>query len=130
LIRVGINTTIEDVYQHTNNLSIFLFSLLTTLAKPIIKIRIVIVEIKLGVIRFILIFFAKVFKIMIKCAMRTEGVYGTLSSVGGRTIKITVQRSEREEPIKISDVVMKMSGIRVRGRPQSHEFIRGRLRGG
>jgi hypothetical protein len=90
LIRVGINTTIEDVYQRTNNLSIFLFSLLTTLAEPIIKIRIVIVEIKLEVIRFILIFFAKVFKIMVKGATRTEGVYGTLPSVGGRTIKITV----------------------------------------
>jgi hypothetical protein len=130
LIRVGINTTIEDVYQHTNNLSVFLFSLLTTLAEPIIKIRIVVVEIKLEVIRFILIFFAKVFKIMVKGAMRTEGVYGTLPSVGGRTIKITVQRSEGEVPIKISDVVTKMPGIRVRGRPQSHEFIRGRLRGG
>jgi hypothetical protein len=41
------------------------------------------------VIRFILIFFAKVFKIMVKGTMRTEGVYGTLLSVGGRTIKIT-----------------------------------------
>jgi hypothetical protein len=90
LIRVGINTTIEDVYQRTNNLFVFLFSLLTTLAEPIIKIRIVVVEIKLEVIRFIFIFFAKVFKIMVKGAMRTEGVYGTLSSVGGRTIKITV----------------------------------------
>jgi hypothetical protein len=90
LIRIGINTTIEDVYQRTNNLSIFLFSLLTTLAEPIIKIRIIVVEIKLEVIRFILIFFAKVFKVMIKGAMRTEGVYGTLPSVGGRTIKITV----------------------------------------
>jgi hypothetical protein len=130
LIRVGINTTIEDVYQHTNNLSVFLFSLLTTLAEPIIKIRIVVVEIKLEVIRFILIFFAKVFKIMVKRAMRTEGVYGTLSSVSGRTIMITVQRSEGEVPIKISDVVTKMSGIRVRGCPQSHKFIWGRLRGG
>jgi hypothetical protein len=63
LIRVGINTTIEDVYQHTNNLSVFLFSLLTTLAEPIIKIRIVVVEIKLEVIRFILIFFAKVLRL-------------------------------------------------------------------
>jgi hypothetical protein len=90
LIRVRINTTIEDVYQCTNDLSVFLFSLLTTLAEPIIKIRIVVVEIKLEVIRFILIFFAKVFKIMVKGAMCTEGVYGTLSSVGGRTIKITV----------------------------------------
>jgi 2-C-methyl-D-erythritol 4-phosphate cytidylyltransferase len=85
------NTTIEDVYQSTNNLSVFLFNLLTTLAdKPIIKIRIVVVEIKLEVIRFILIFFAKVFKIMVKGVMRTESVYGTLPSVGGRTIKITV----------------------------------------
>jgi hypothetical protein len=90
LIRVGINTTIEDVYQCTNNLSAFLFSLLTTLAEPIIKFRIVVVEIKLGVIRFILILFAKVFKIMVKGAMRMEGVYRTLPSVGGRTIKITV----------------------------------------
>jgi hypothetical protein len=70
-----------------NNLSVFLFGLLTTLAEPIIKIRIVVIEIKLEVIRF---FFAKVFKIMVKGAMCTEGVYGTLSSVGGRTIKITV----------------------------------------
>jgi 2-C-methyl-D-erythritol 4-phosphate cytidylyltransferase len=85
------NTTIEDVYQSTNNLSVFLFNLLTTLAdKPIIKIRIVVVEIKLEVIRVILIFFAKVFKIMVKGTMRTESVYGTLPSVGGRTIKITV----------------------------------------
>jgi hypothetical protein len=90
LIRVGINTTIEDFYQRTNNISVFLFSPLTTLAEPIIKIRIVVVEIKLEVIRFILIFFAKVFKIMVKGPMRTEGVYGTLPSVGGRTIKITV----------------------------------------
>jgi hypothetical protein len=90
LIRVGINTTIEDVYQCTNNLSVVLFSLLTTLAKPIIKIRIVVVEIKLELIRFILIFFAEVFKIMVKGAMRMEGVYGTLLSVGGRTIKIIV----------------------------------------
>jgi hypothetical protein len=82
------------------------------------------------VIRFILTLFANVFKIMVKGTMRTEGVYGTLPSVGGRTIKITVQRSEGEVPIKISDVVMKMPGIRVRGRPQSHEFIRGRLGGG
>jgi hypothetical protein len=130
LIRVGINTTVEDVYQRTNNLSIFLCSLLTTLAEPIIKIRIVVVEIKFEVIRFIHIFFAKVFKIMVKGAMRTEGIYGTLPSVGGRTIKITVQRSEGEVPIKISDVVTKMPGIRVRGRPQSHELIRGRLGGG
>jgi hypothetical protein len=101
-----------------------------TLAEPIIKIRIVVVEIKLEVIRFILIFFAKVFKIMVKGARRTEGVYGTLRSVGGRTIKITVWRSEGEVPIKISDVVTKMPGIRVRGRPQPHEFIRGRLGGG
>jgi hypothetical protein len=90
LIRVGINTTIEDVYQRTNNLSVFLFSLLTSLAEPIIKIRVVVIEIKLEVIRFILIFFAKVFKIMVKGAMRMEGVYGTLPSVGRRTIKITV----------------------------------------
>jgi 2-C-methyl-D-erythritol 4-phosphate cytidylyltransferase len=90
LIRVGINTTIEDVYQHMNNLSVFLFSLLMTLVEPIIKIRIVVVEIKLEVIRFILIFFAKVFKVMVKGAMRTESVYGTLPSVSGRTIKITV----------------------------------------
>jgi hypothetical protein len=90
LIRVGINTTIEDVYQRTNNLCIFLFSLLTTLAEPIIKIRIVVVEIKLEVIRFILIFFAILFKIMVKGSMHTEGVHGTLPSVGGRTIKITV----------------------------------------
>jgi hypothetical protein len=90
LIRVGINTIIEDVYQCTNNLSVFMFSLLTTLAEPIIKIRILVVEIKLEVIRFILIFFAKVFKIMVKGAKHTEGVYGTLQSVGGRTIKITV----------------------------------------
>jgi hypothetical protein len=61
-----------------------------TLAEPIIKIRIVVVEIKLEVIRFILIFFAKVFKIIVKGAMRTEGLYGTLPSVGGSTIKITV----------------------------------------
>jgi hypothetical protein len=101
-----------------------------TLAEPIIKIRIVVVEIKLEVIRFILIFFAKDFKIMVKGAMRMEGVYGTLPSVSGRTIKITVQRSEGEVPIKISDVVTKMPGIRVRGRPQSHEFIRGLLGGG
>jgi hypothetical protein len=130
LIRVGINTTIEDVYQRTNNLSVFLFSLLTTLAEPIITIRIVVVEIKLEVIRFILIFFTKVYKIMVKGAMRTEGVYGTLPSVGGRTNKITVYRSEGEVPIKISDVVTKMPGIRVRGSPQSHEFIRGHLGGG
>jgi hypothetical protein len=90
LIRVGINTTIEDVYQRTNNLSAFLFSLLTTLAEHIIKIRIVVIEIKLKVIRFILIFLAKVFKIMVKGAMGTEGVYGTLPSVGGCTINITV----------------------------------------
>jgi hypothetical protein len=90
LIRVGINTTIEDVYQRTNNLFVFLFSLLTTLAEPIIKIRIVVVEIKLEAIRFILIFFVEVFKVMVKGAMRTEGVYGTLLSVSGRTIKITV----------------------------------------
>jgi hypothetical protein len=90
LIRVGINTTIEDVYQRTNNLSVFLFSLLMTLTEPIIKIRIVIVEIKLEVIRFILIFFAKVFKIIVKGAMRTEGLYGMLPSVNGSTIKITV----------------------------------------
>jgi hypothetical protein len=70
LIIVGINTTIEDGYQHTNNLPVFLFSLLTTLAEPIIKIRIIVVEIKLEVIRFILIFFAKVFKIMVKGVMR------------------------------------------------------------
>jgi hypothetical protein len=90
LIRVGINTTIEDVYQCTNNLSIFLFSILTTLAEPIIKIRIIVAEIKLEMIRFILIFFAKVFKVVVKGAMRAEGVYGTLWSVGGRPIKITV----------------------------------------
>jgi hypothetical protein len=113
-----------------NNLSIFLISLLTTLVVPIIKIRIVVVEIKLEVIRFILIFFAKVFEIMVKGAMCTKGAYGTLPSVGGRTIKITVQRSEGEVPIKISNVVTKMLGIRVRGRPQSQEFIRGCLGGG
>jgi hypothetical protein len=45
LIRLGINTTIEDVYQRTNNLSVFLLNLLTTLTEPIVKIRIVIVEI-------------------------------------------------------------------------------------
>jgi hypothetical protein len=88
LIRVGINTSIEVVYQCTNNLFVFLFSLLTTLVEPIIKIRIVVVEIKLEVIRFILIFFAKVFKIMVKGAMHTEGVYGTLPSVGGVTPQV------------------------------------------
>jgi hypothetical protein len=90
MIRVGINATIVDANQRSNDISIFLFSLLTALTEPIIKTRIIVVEIKLEMSRFILLFFAKVFNIMVKGAMRTECVDGTLSGVGSRTIKITV----------------------------------------
>jgi hypothetical protein len=70
------------------------FSRVTTLAEPIIKIWIIVIEINLNVSRFILIFFAKVLNIMVNGSMHTKSVNGTLPGVSGRTIKFTIQRSE------------------------------------
>ena len=89
MFRVRIAT--HDVDQLPNHLPVHLYALLPAFLETVLKARVIIIEVKFQVSRFLTILFTKLPNIMVNLAMRTKCVYPSSPHIGGDTIKLTIQ---------------------------------------